>query len=122
MQLRVMKPHLCAWLYKAWKHIDKKGLIQAGWKKCGITKAFDKSFQAHAVEENMITSLFNDNKQDDEQHMDNEQVEDIEPTTRIEDVMFNSIERSIDKKVATPNVFTLTKMVRYFDICSYNKI
>ena len=112
MRLSIMKPQLCGWLYKAWKHIDKKELIQVGWEKCGITRAFDSPFQAQALQENMTTPLFRDNIEGKEAHVDDEEVEDIEPTTTIEDVMLDSIARIVDKDVPTPSSFSMKRMAR----------
>jgi hypothetical protein len=59
-RMSTIKPHLCAWLLKAWQHVDKENLIQRGWEQCGIRQAFEASFQSLAKQQNMKTPLFLD--------------------------------------------------------------
>jgi hypothetical protein len=59
-RMSTIKPHLCAWLLKAWQHVDKENLIQRGWEQCGIKQAFEASVQSLAMQQNMMTPLFLD--------------------------------------------------------------
>lgn len=41
-------------------------MIVKGWEKCGLLRAFDKAFQAEAMESHSHSSLFFDANMDDD--------------------------------------------------------
>ena len=73
---------VCVWLFEAWKvirnHFD---IIKKTWEKCGLFKAFEKSFQASAMEENAKCSFFVEKASDttgSEELIEDEDYDDLE--------------------------------------------
>lgn len=59
--MKILKPHLCGWLFKTWEHLQSKQMVKAiikVWHQCGLLQAFEPSFQMTAMDVNMKTPLF----------------------------------------------------------------
>jgi hypothetical protein len=58
-KMSTLKPYLCSWLHIAWLSLaSRKELIQKGWSKYGLLKAFEPEFQILSMEVNAATPLF----------------------------------------------------------------
>jgi hypothetical protein len=61
-------------------------MIVKGWEKCGLLRAFDKMFQAEAMESHAHNYLFSDTNMDD-QHEDLEDIQEWQELFEDADIM-----------------------------------
>jgi hypothetical protein len=94
-KMTALKPQLCAWLFKAWQHIQRPHMIQVGWSHCGLQQAFQQRFQSMAMDMNMKTPLFEVETQETERDFV-EKEEDADTDHSIESVMEDSLTRVIE--------------------------
>ena len=112
-KMTALKPQLCAWLLKAWQHIQRSDMIQVGWSHCGLQQVFEPKFQSMAMDVNMKTTLFE--VEIEETKLDCvEKDEDVDTDQTIKAVMEDSLTKATE--IATSNrktsVSTLKSMAR----------
>ena len=59
LSISTLRNLVCVWFFEAWKVIRScSNMIRKGWEKCGLLRAFEKSFQASAMEKNTKCFFF----------------------------------------------------------------
>ena len=114
-KMSTLKPHICHWLFNAWKHVSSKtSMIRKGWEQAGLLRAFDTEFQKGTMLENMEKPLFSCRGEEEEQTFDKECNEEIDVEVSLDTVMENSLSRvaELSKNINTNRMTTIRELAR----------
>jgi hypothetical protein len=95
MKMSTLKPKICGWLHKAWKHLTcKEDMVKKGWGHTGLLQAFQEDFQRQAMMENIKDPLFtNMGKTNTSEEIDHTDMEEICIEVSIDTVLEDSLSR-----------------------------
>lgn len=94
LTIGTLREHLCTWLLESWKDVgDRREMIVRGWEKCGLTRPFERSFQAEAMEANTLGLLFDskDNSSIEEELIHDAELEELFEDEDIAELMAKCI-------------------------------